>query len=558
MNDPHNDSPAAAPLPEAILEQRSRFSLVWLIPLVALAIGAWLAYKTYSEQGPTITITFRTADGLEAGKTKLKYKDVEFGQVSSIKLTEDLSRVIVTAKLIKDTEQYLTEKTRFWVERARVSAGRVSGLGTLFAGAYIAVDPVATGQRTDTFTGLETPPAVTTDQMGSRFTLRAAELGSLDVGSPVYFRAIKVGQVTSYRLSENGQTVEIKIFVNAPYDQLVRTNTYFWNASGFDITLDANGVKVDTASVVSLMIGGLAFETPINLESRQLAEEGAIFHLYPNRQSVQEGSYIHKSHWLLHFTGSVRGLTIGAPVEYRGIRIGQVIDVKLEFDLNDFTARIPVLIEIEADRFQWIGASPDYDNEHVFKQFQKNLWDQLIAKGLRAQLKTGNLLTGALFVDLDVYPGSPPRTIVWKEPYPELPTVPTSLEEIRNVLTKFLEKLQRLPLEQIGTDLQQSLTALRQTAIEASKLTHQLNTRALPEATARLEQLQKTLETADKALTTAEKTLGTAEKSLAADSPLQREVQRMLKELSAAARSFRLLTDYLERHPEALIQGKTR
>ncbi|MCP5159665.1 MAG: MCE family protein [Gammaproteobacteria bacterium] len=551
------DRAATEPLPEVVLEENRRLSLVWLIPLVALAIGAWLVYKTYSEQGPTITITFRTAEGLEAGKTKLKYKDVEFGQVNDIKLKEDLSQVIVTAKLIKGVEHYLTDKTRFWVERARISAGRVSGLGTLFAGAYITVDPIAEGQRTHTFTGLETPPAVTTDQPGSRFTLRAAELGSLDIGSPVYFRAIKVGQVTSYRLSENGQAVELKIFINAPYDQLVRTNTHFWNASGLDVTLDANGVRVDTASVVSLIIGGVAFETPVNLESERLVEENAVFQLYPNRQSVQEGSYVRKSYWLVNFTGSVRGLTVGAPVEYRGIRIGQVIDIKLELDLDEITARIPVLIEIESDRFQWIGKPPNYDDQE-FKQFQKNLWNQLVGKGLRAQLKTGNLLTGALFVDLDVYPSSPPRTIVWKDPYPELPTVPTSLEEIRDVLTKFLERLQRLPLEQMGADLQQSLVALRQTAVEASKLTRQLNTNVLPEVTVTLKQLQETLATADKALTAAEKTLVTTGKTLATDSPLQRETQRTLKELSAAARSFRMLTDYLERHPEALIQGKAR
>jgi len=558
MSEPYLEKTATEPLPEVVLEQRSRFSLVWLIPLVALTIGAWLAYKTYSEQGPTITITFSTAEGLEAGKTKLKYKNVEFGQIDHITLNEDLSQVIVTAKLVKGAERYLTDKTRFWVERARVSAGQVSGLSTLFAGAYIAIDPVTEGQRAYAFKGLETPPPITADTPGSRFTLRAAELGSLDIGSPVYFRAIKVGQVTSYRLANNGQDVEIKIFINAPHDQLVHADTRFWNASGLDVTLDASGVKIDTASVVSLMIGGVAFETPVSLETGQPAEPSTVFQLYPNRQSIKEGSYVRKSYWLLHFTSSVRGLTVGAPVEYRGIRIGQVIDIKLELDLNEVIARIPVLIEIESDRLRWIGNAPDYDNEREFKKFQKHLWNQLVAKGLRAQLKTGNLLTGALIVDLDVYPDAPAQTIVWGKSYPELPTVPTSLEEIRNVLTRILEKLQRLPLEEIGEDLRKSLASLRQTAAETEKLTRTLNTSALPEVTATLDRLQKTLAAAEKSLQAGEKTLITAEETLSKDSPLQRETQRTLKELSAAARSFRLLMDYLERHPEALIQGKTR
>ncbi|MCB1777545.1 MAG: MCE family protein, partial [Candidatus Competibacteraceae bacterium] len=432
MSEPHTEQRPTEALPDAVLEQRSRFSLVWLIPLVALAIGAWLAYKTYSEQGPTITITFSTADGLEAGKTKLKYKNVEFGQVDHITLNEDLSQVVVTAKLVKGAERFLTETTRFWIERARVSAGQVSGLSTLFAGAYIAIDPVIEGRRADAFRGLETPPPITANTLGSRFTLRATELGSLDIGSPIYFRAIRVGQVTSYRLDDNGQGVEIKIFINAPHDRLVRADTRFWNASGLNVTLDASGVKIDTASVVSLMIGGVAFETPVSLETGQPVEPGAIFQLYPNRQSIKDGSYVRKSYWLLHFTSSVRGLTVGAPVEYRGIRIGQVIDIKLELDLDEVIARIPVLIEIESDRLRWIGNAPDYGHEQEFKKFQKHLWDQLVAKGLRAQLKTGNLLTGALIVDLDVYPEAPARTINWGKSYPELPTVPTSLEEIRN------------------------------------------------------------------------------------------------------------------------------
>ncbi len=573
MSEPQVDKTAAYQLPEAVLEQRSRFSLVWLIPLVALAIGSWLAYKAYSEQGPTITITFETATGLEAGKTKLKYKDVEFGLVEHIALSEDLSHTIITASLIKGAEIYLTDKTRFWVERARISAGQVSGISTLFAGVYIAIDPVTEGQRTRTFTGLEAPPVVMTGQLGRRFTLGADGLGSLDIGSPVYFRSIKVGQVMGYQLDENGQRVSISIFINAPHDQLVNTNTRFWNVSGLDFTLDASGVKVDTASVVSLMIGGVAFETPVNLEAGRAVDEGSVFMLHPNRQSIQEGQYVNKSYWLLHFAGSVRGLAVGAPVEFRGMRIGQVTDIKLEFDFDKVVGRIPVLIAIEADRIQWVGNHlNDGGNSQNTEKRQRRFWNQLIAKGMRAQLKTGSFLTGALFVDLDFYPDAPAQRIVWQDPYPELPTVPTPLEELESALTDILAKIQRLPLEKMGANLQQSLTALKQTAVESAKLTRNLNTHALPEVTATFKQIQRTLATAEKALAATEKTIASAErtmvaaektivttgKSVAKDSPLQQEVRRMLKELSAAARSLRMLTDYLERHPESLLKGKTR
>ena len=249
-------------MPEAVVQTRSRISLVWLIPLVAAAIGAWLAYKAYSEQGPEIAISFKTAEGLQAGKTKLRYKQVEFGVVERIELSPDISKVIVTARLEKGSEKFLTDKTRFWVERARVSAGSVQGLGTLLGGAYIGIDPVATGKPTNEFTGLEVPPVVTAGEPGRHFMLHAKELGSVEVGAPVYFRQIRVGEVVSYVLDDSGASVDIQIFVEAPHDQRVRENTRFWNASGVNVSLGAGGLQIDTASLTSILIGGIAFENP--------------------------------------------------------------------------------------------------------------------------------------------------------------------------------------------------------------------------------------------------------------------------------------------------------
>ena len=309
MSNSKNDKPELKGVPEPdIRTQKRRISIVWLVPLVALAIGGWLVYKAISEKGPTVTITFKSAEGLEAGKTKIKYKDVELGQVDSIELDDDLSQVIVKAELVKKAKNFLSENTRFWVVRARVAAGGVSGLGTLFSGAYIGLDPGKPGKPATHFKGLEVPPVVTADLPGSHFVLRAASLGSLNVGVPVYFRRIEVGQVVSYQLDEDGQAVTVKVFIHDPHHQLVRKNTRFWNASGLDVAIGADGIRVDTESFVTLMIGGIAFDTPANMEPGEPAEENEVFKLYKNRESISEKTYARKKRWLLHFDSGVRGL----------------------------------------------------------------------------------------------------------------------------------------------------------------------------------------------------------------------------------------------------------
>ena len=548
-----NDVPQLKGVPEAdIRTQKRRISIVWLVPLVAVVIGGWLVYKAISEKGPTITITFKSADGLEAGKTKIKYKDVEVGRVDSIVLSKDLSHVIVTAEFVKGSKNYLSQNTRFWVIRARVAAGGVSGLGTLFSGAYIGIDPGKPGTPATHFEGLEVPPVVTTDLPGSHFVLRAASLGSLNVGAPVYFRRIEVGQVISYQLDEDGQAVTVKVFVHDPHHQLVRKNTRFWNASGLDVAIGAEGIRVDTESFVSMMVGGIAFDTPADMEPGEPAEENNVFDLYKNRESISEKTYARKNKWLLHFDSGVRGLKAGAPVELQGIQMGQVLDVNLEFDVDKEAFKIPVLIEIEPDRVTASGQLPKG------AEGQK-IMDFLVEKGLRAQLKTGSLITGQLLVAIEMHPEAPPANINWEGRYPELPTVPTTMQEMTTSLTQLLNKVQKLPIEQIGNDLrdtvsgakrlinsaelESSIRALNETLDQAQKFVAALNKGIAPELKTAVSNLNTALMQAEK-LT----------KSL--NSNVAPQLDRTLRELQAAARSIKVWAAYLERNPEALIRGK--
>jgi paraquat-inducible protein B len=553
MSNSKSDSPELKGLPEPeVRTKKQRISIVWLVPLIALAVGGWLVYKAISEKGPTVTITFKSASGLEAGKTKIKYKDVELGQVTSIELDDDLSRVIVTAELVKESKNFISENTRFWVVRARVTAGSVSGLGTLFSGAYIGLDPGKSGKPATQFNGLEVPPVVTADLPGSHFVLRAASLGSLDVGVPVYFRRIEVGQIVSYQLDEDGQAVTIKIFIHDPHHELVRKNTRFWNTSGLDIAIGADGIRVDTESFTTLMIGGIAFDTPVSMEPGEPAEENEVFKLYRNRESVSEKTYARKTRWLLHFDSGVRGLNQGAPVELQGIQIGQVLDVNLEFDVDKTAFSIPVLVEIEPDRIKAAGPLPEASEG-------QKIMDYLVEKGLRAQLKTGSLITGQLLVAIDMHPAAPPAKINWEGQYPIIPTVPTTMEEMTTSLTQLLRKLEKLPIEQIGSDLQnavaganrlinsaelqKSVMALNQTLNQAQRFAAVLNTSIAPE-------LKTAVSNLDSAL------LQTQKLTRSLNSNVTPQADRTLKALQEAARSIKNLAAYLERNPEALIRGK--
>jgi len=536
MTEQHNFSEVPGDAPEAIMKTGRSFSIIWVVPLVAVIIGSWLIYKTLSEKGPEITIVFETADGLEANKTKIKYKDVEVGLVSSISLNEDLSNVVVKAELVKGFETYLNEKTRFWVVRPRISAGEISGLGTLVAGAYIAVDPSREGNSIFSFKGMEKPPAITGDIVGSRFLLYADKLGSLDIGAPIYYRQLRVGEVEDYSLDEDGKGLTINIFIHTPYDKFIFNTTKFWNASGIDFSVDANGLKVNTESIVTVLLGGIAFDTPINFGSTQPAKAGDQFQLYNSYQETLTKKYRIKGLWLVRFNGSIRGLSYGSPVEFRGIQIGQVLDIDLKIDPNNLDFRIPVLIEIEPERI--FKAENIFDAADKRKEFMASL----VKKGLRAQLKSGNMLTGQLVVDLDFHPDAPPQEIVWSDPYSELPAIQTSMEEIFKTISNSLKKIDKLPLVEIGNDVRAAVKNLNQILIQVQSTMESINSEITPQTVATMEQ--------------ATKTLAEIEKVINNDSPLNQEARNTMDELSNAARSIRVLVDYLERNPDSLIYGK--
>ena len=494
---------------EAVVETRGRPSIVWLIPLIAVLVGAFVAYRAISERGPEITISFKTAGGLEAGKTKIKYKDVEIGVVESVQLSDDLASVVCRARMVKGAEEYLREKSQFWVVEPRIAGGQVSGLTTLLSGAFIGVDPVREGKRSRHFVGLEEPPVITAEVPGRFFELRSTGAGAISVGSPVFFRRIEVGRVVSSQLDPTDDFVTTRIFVKAPFDQRVHEGTRFWNASGIDASLSASGVKINTESLVSILIGGIAFDTP-EYERQEVAAENSVFPLYESRTASEARHYSKSVAYLLYFDDSVRGLAVGAPVEFRGITVGEVTDVTLEFDPNMDRFKIPVTIEIQPERFTTIED----------EQARREAFEKLVASGMRAQLKSGNLLTGQLVVAFDMFKNAKPAQIVWSGPIPVIPTIPTPLEEITANVAHLVDRLSRFPVDQIGKELNASLKELRGTLAQA------------------------------------ERTLASANSMIGPDSDMREELARALLELGDAARSLGLAAEQIESEPNSLIFGK--
>lgn len=533
------DAQAPDPIPavaEAIAKPASRRTpqLVWIIPIIAALIGGGLAINSYLERGPTITISFKTADGLQAGKTKIKFKDVEIGTVTTIELSKDRSSVLVTAEMTKDSTDLLVEDSRFWVVRPAISASSVTGLNTLLSGAYIGLDVGKTKKRRREFVGLEIPPIVTSGLQGHEFVLHTEQLGSLGIGAPVYFRRIRVGEVVAFSLDPGGKEVTLKVFVNAPYDQYVTTNTRFWHASGLDVTLNAQGIKVDTQSLATLIGGGIAFQAPPDLPVAEPAAPGAEFVLAATRAEAMKPTVTEVQRVLLYFDQSVRGLSPGATVEFRGIPLGEVTAINLEFDEDTVAFRVPVEIAFYPERMQARyrkGTAPAGP-----AKFRRAFLDSLVKRGLRAQLKTGSLLTGQLYVSLDMFPSAPPARMDWSSDPIIMPTTPGTLVELEAKLGSVANKLEKVPLDKIGEDLKTTLET-------TNKLLARLDNELVPAA-------RDTLRDASTALSTAQQSV------LSPDALIQQQLRGTLLELSQAAAALRNLADYLEQHPESLIRGK--
>ena len=561
-------------LPKAtvVRPRRTRISVVWIIPILAAAVALGIAIQRIVTEGPTITVVLKNAEGIEAGKTFVKYKDVNIGTVTKVYLTDGYSRVEVTAKIDKSAAGLMVEDAKFWVVEPRITLSGVSGLGTLLSGNYIGVLPGKSDKSQRHFTALDVPPFVA-DLPGKLFVLKAKDLGSLGVGAPIYYHRLTAGQVVGFDLAPDGKGVTITVYVNAPYDKYVTPETRFWNASGIDVSVGATGLEVRTEGLVSLLAGGLAFDAPSFLPPTAPAPANAVFTLYSDKATAMKQPEADGRTYVLYFNETVRGLSVGAPVLLFGLPAGEVTDVGLDLNRATMAIRPRAHITFYPQRLisrlspeqQAAGKALAGGSSAARVEFLRRAVEE---RGLRAQLRSGNLLTGQLFVAFDRFPDSPKAKVDWTQDPVELPVVPSTVTDLEARLTGILAKLDAMPFEAIGKDLQKDLADLGQVLDGAKKLLSDVDTSVMPglkttvesanrlvgnvdaDLKATLEQLRGAIASADQVLKSTDSTL------VGANAPAQQEIRDALQEIVRAARSVRVLADYLERHPESLIRGK--
>jgi paraquat-inducible protein B len=542
MSEPTN--PGLDDLPSAV-PARSRWSglpLIWILPVVVILAGAFVVIHEKLAQGTSIEIRFHNAEDLEANKTKIRYKDVDIGDVRDIHVSKDRKEVIVTAMIHRDASEYLVDDTRFWVVRPRISAAGVTGLGTLVSGAYISVDVGKSATRSEDFVGLEVPPIVTSDLPGREFVLHADDLGSLDIGSLVFYRHITAGQVVGYAMDPGGTGVTLKIFVNAPFDAYVTGGTRFWQASGIDMSISSDGVKLRTESLTSILQGGVAFQALPGSATAEVPSD-TTFTLYLDEDRAMRPTETEIRTFVMYFNGSLRGLSPGAPVELHGIAVGEVKSVDVEYDRDAGDLRFPVTVDIYPQRIRGRKARGDQPPPRSDPATSsRKLVDSLVAHGLRAELKTGNLLTGQKYVDLDMHADAPAEKVWWNEPPSVFPTVSNGLDEFQDSMGSIARKLNKVPFDQISYRLLSTMTSLEQTLKSTDQLMRHVDGSIAPQVEATLAEAQAAMKN--------------TKELLAQDAPLQSDLGATLLQLSRAAKSVTALVEYLERHPESLLRGK--
>jgi paraquat-inducible protein B len=550
------DEPNLDDLPQAtvVRKKRGRISIVWIIPILAAVVAIGIAVQRILSEGPTITIVFKAAAGVEAGKTFIKYKDVNIGQVTAVQLSEDYAKVLVRAKIAKHAAGLMVKDAKFWVVEPRITLSGVSGLSTLLSGNYIGFEAGKSDEDERNFIGLDLPPPIT-DQKGRKFLLKATTLGSLGVGSPVYYRQINVGQVAAANLAPDGKSVEITLFVNSPYDKYVTGETRFWNASGINVTVGADGVDVHTESLAALIGGGLAFDVPPFASPSAPAPANTNFTLYRNRTVAMKQPDPVERRFVLFFDESVRGLSVGAPVTMYGLTAGDVAEVGLSFDPKTQTIRPRVLITFYPERLIGRFSQGQQAEGKVFVEAtpearMRTIRRQVEELGLRGQLKTGSYLTGELYVAFEYVPNAPKVKLDFSKDPLELPVVPGGLANLEAKLGSILTKVDNMPLNAIAVEVKGAIATLDKALKDADTLIDRVDAQWVPEGTKTLEDARKAIAAADRALSDADTNL------LAKDSPAPQDLRDTLQELARAARAVRVFVDYLERHPEILIRGK--
>ncbi len=533
-------------------KQDSKFNHVWWLPLIALIMVVYFSVNRYASQGPLIHIKFETAEGLEVGKTKLRYKDVNIGKVEKINLDQNYKDVLISVRLNKENEGLLREKTQFWVVRPRISVTKVSGLGTLLSGSYIAIDPDKSenSEYRYEFEGLNSPPVVTQDKPGLRLTLLSSKARSMAPGTAVYFKGMQVGSVDRVYFSPDYLWVKADIFITSPHDKLIQQGTKFWSASGVSIDAGTNGVDIEMESFETLLAGGIVFDTPVNLEKSGNVTNGTEYILYDNKKQAREQNYGKRIYFVTYFKGNLNGLEIGSPVMLQGIKIGKIKDVQLLFDEITGQTKIPILFEVYENRLGVINSTHRSQVSNVTKR--------LVEQGLRARIETASLLTGSKYISLIKTKNIEKTTLGIDNitGYPIIPSVPESFDELTSGINSIVAKVNQMPLNEIATNIKNTLetTNKKLNQLDITESVKALN-ELLNEGTTLATGAKKSITHLDKIISRLSKSAEKALQGFSPNAPLYHNLSKTLLSLNEVLETLRVITDTLARKPNALIFG---
>jgi len=515
-------------------------SKVWLVPIVALTIGLWMLYYNWSNQGPLITISFENAEGLEIDITKIKLRDITIGKVVDLKLSDQFDSIELTARLNKNTDPLLKEDSAFWVVKPRVGKEGISGLSTILSGGHIEVSPGQSDIVKYDFIGLETPPVTPAGTPGLRITLNSDDEFAFTTGDPIVYKGLTIGRFEKVKFNFEERVVYYDAFIEEPYHQLVTQNTRFWNTSGLRLDLSSDGISVQTGNVETLLTNGITFGVPDGMLPGPQATESDIFRIYSDLDKASATKYIHSVEYIMLVSTSIRGLEIGAPIEYRGVNVGKVLNTNFQMteqtSLLEDDLKIAVLLSMQPGM---IGL-PDTQMSSDGMRMQTDQW---IRKGLKASLATGNILTGSLFVELQHFPEQPIDSVTSQNGYNIIPTIQDNFGQITNKASDFIDKLNKLPLEALTLDTQQVLKDLSTTLNELNVTSNKVNGLVDQTQAAKLPaQLQDTLEKVSKMT-----------QGLSEGSPGYDELLNTLQAVQSSLHELKPLLNKVKNRPNSLI-----
>lgn len=536
----------------ASIDKQPSISAIWIIPLIALFIGIWMLYQYQLNKGHTIFINMPQADGIVAGKTEIKVRSVTIGQIDQIRLSDTQDSVIARAQIDKTYHQLLTEDANIWVIKPRIDESGISGMSTLFSGAYLAFSPGESKKLTQHFTLQQEPALIDKDIKGGRYNLLSYSAEVLDAGTGIFFKNYKIGQIETATFDWEKQAMQYGIFINQPYQNLITLNAIFWVNAGVDIDLSANGIAISTGSISKLLKGGISVGIPHQQSPGDIAQNGHHFSLSQNYKKALEERFYNVDFYLIEFEQSIRGLRVGAPVEYRGTRVGTVVEAPANVIIagkpvhfRDNNTAVPVLIKIEYGRL--------YHDHALAKEYWQSSVKGWIQNGMRASLKPGNLLTGAVYVDFDIYPDPPPAHMEKLGQYEVFPSVSSGITVLANQVSDVLNKVNNLQIEESLAAMQATFADYQLLASDMRALLAQPNTQNLStDFNHNFEKMSKSMQQFEVTMRQFDKTMA----SYQAGSQFHHQLQQTLAEFKRLSEQLQPLTRSLNEQPNMLIFDK--